>query len=55
MTVPRPSEKASTATPPDGGRDRKTGFEKTQQIPEGTTILTPVSVVHSHKKGGWKL
>ena len=30
-------------------------FGKAQQISEGTMILTPVSALHSHKKGGWKL
>ena len=27
---------------------------KRQQISDGTMILTPVSALHSHKKGGWK-
>lgn len=27
---------------------------KRQRISEGSTILTPISAVHSHKKGGWK-
>jgi len=41
--------------PPTSGNACRNLRVQRQQIPEGATILTPVSALHSHKKGGWKL